>query len=353
VVVVDEHVPAERRGRRDVVGEGGDFPPGGLSYMRRNARRIALDLKHPDGQAVLARLAGWADVLLESFRPGVAARLGLGVEALRARHPRLVYCSISGYGQDGPYRDRPGHDINYLALGGMLGGGLGAPAMPTTIVADLAAGGMQAALGVLGALLARERGGPGQVIDVSMQEGVVALMSPMLAGVAGGGREARWGGYLTGAAPWYNLYATSDGRHLAVGALEPWFWTELSRRLGHPEWAALQFTPHAFPAIHAELTRIFAARTLAEWTAELVDADVCVTPVLTLAETLADPQLAARGTFLRDADGVPQARTLPRLAGSQEPRPPPAPGADAAELLAELGFDPAERERLLADGGVG
>lgn len=184
VIVVDDGAPRSARGRRNDPATAQDDLTQPLEYMRRNARRIALDLKHKDGQLVMQRLVSRADVFIESFRPGVAARLGLGHEPLRDQHPRLVYCSISGYGQSGPYRDWQGHDVNYLGLGGLLGltGQVdGPPSLPGTLVADLAGGGMPAALAILGALLARERTGVGQYIDVSLQEGVVGLLSPMIA----------------------------------------------------------------------------------------------------------------------------------------------------------------------------
>jgi crotonobetainyl-CoA:carnitine CoA-transferase CaiB-like acyl-CoA transferase len=329
-----------------------------LEYMRRNARRIALDLRHPDGQVVIQRLIGQADVLIESFRPGVAARLSLGYEELGERHQRLIYCSISGYGQSGPYRDRQGHDINYLALGGLLaltGTADGPPSLPGTLVADLAGGGLPATVAILGALLARERTGRGQYIDVSLQEGIVGLLSPMIALQLAGWQVGRGSSVLTGAAPWYRVYPTSDGRYVSVGAIEPWLFAELCRQLEHPEWQARQYDQAAWPEMAAEMERIFASQPLPHWRERLEPAGVCVTAISELDDVYGDPQLAERGTFGSGAIQAVNIRTLPIMSGMQETaaRPPAAPGADADAILADLGFGTQERQRLRDNGGVG
>ena len=357
VIVVDDGTQASDRGRRANSSSTEDDLTKPLEFMRRNARRIALDLKHPDGQIVVQRLVSRADVLIESFRPGVAARLGLGHEELLERHPRLVYCSISGYGQFGPYRERQGHDINYLALGGLLaltGDPDGTPTLPGTLVADLAGGGLPAAVAILGALLGRERTGEGQFIDVSLQEGVVGLLSPMIALALAGWTVGRGTSVLSGGAPWYRVYATSDGQHLAVGAIEPWLYSELCRRLERPEWLERQYDQAGWPAMSEEMARIFSAHPLQHWRDELEEAGVCVTGVSNLDDVFNDPQLASRGTF---GDGEPKAmkvRALPIMSGVQQisARLPSLPGADADEILAELAFSPEERQRLRQSGGV-
>jgi crotonobetainyl-CoA:carnitine CoA-transferase CaiB-like acyl-CoA transferase len=362
VVAVDEATFPDRRGRRGAIE--GDLARmlGALEYMRRNTRRIALDLRHVDGQTVMQQLVAGADVLLEGFRPGVAARLGLDPGTLIEAHPRLIICSISGYGQDGPYRDRAGHDINYLALGGLLGltgSQDGSPVPPGSLVADLAAGGLPAAVAILGALFGRERTGRGQYVDVSVQEGVAALTSPMLGLLQAGFPVSRGASHLTGAAPWYGVYATADGRFLAVGAIEPWFWAELCRRIDQPDWSARQFDTDAWPAMRAELADIFRSQPLAIWLERFGDADVCITPVLEPAEVFDDPQLAARGSFatVPDASGNPvrHIRALPTMSGApaDSRRPPSARGADAQAILADLGFTPTTVRRLLAGGGIG
>lgn len=354
VVAVDDGSPADSRGRRgEVDGEVAELLRS-VEFMRRRASRIALDLRHPDGQEVMQRLVARADVLLEGFRPGVAARLGLDAGMLLEQHPRLVYCSISGYGQHGPYRLRAGHDINYLALGGLLGlTGLagGPPVVPGTLIADLAGGGLPAAVAVLGALLARERTGTGQYIDASVQEGVTALVAPMLSLMYAGQPVARGTSAFTGAAPWYGVYDTSDGGHIAVGAIEPWFWAELCSALGHPDWAQLQSDRAAWPAIRAEMSAIFRSGTRDEWAERLASLDTCVTPVWSLDETAADPQLRERGAFPNAERAIPHA--LPRLHGMTVDLPEPSlPGADRDTVLRDLGFADAEIARLLAGGGV-
>lgn len=358
VIVVDDGTPAHSRGRRATPDNTDDDLTQPLAYMRRNARRIALDLKHPDGQLVVQRLVGRTDVLIESFRPGVAARLGIGHETLRKRYSRLVYCSLSGYGQTGPYRDWQGHDINYLALGGLLsltGAATGPPTPSGTLVADLAGGGLPAAVAILGALLGRERTGDGQYVDVSLQEGVVGLISPIIALAQAGWIVERGNSVLSGAAPWYRVYTTSDGRYLAVGAIEPWLYAKLCESLGHIEWQGKQYDQPGWPAMASEMERIFAKQPLAHWREYLEPAGVCVTSVSELHEVLNDPQLAARGTL---GAGPPEARnvpSLPLMSGMERvtPRSPALPGADADDILNELGFDADERQRFRRDGGVG
>jgi alpha-methylacyl-CoA racemase len=355
VIVVDDGTPPERLGRRGAISAEVAQLLQSVEFMRRRHRRIALDLRHQDGQIVMQRLVERADVLLEGFRPGVAARLGLDAGTLLARFPRLVYCSISGYGQDGPYRARAGHDINYLALGGLLGltgAAGGPPVVPGTLVADLAGGGLPAAVAVLGALLAREHSGRGQHIDVSVQEGVAALVAPMLALMQSGQPVERGASVFTGAAPWYGIYDTADGRHVAVGAIEPWFWAELCEQLGHPEWSGQQSDREAWPAIRQEMAAIFRSRSRMAWAEQLAHLDTCVTPVWSLDEVAADPQLHSRGTF-RGEPGTALSRALPVLDGTPEDQPPPpVPGAHRDGILRDLGFSVEEIARIASGGGV-
>lgn len=357
VIVVDDGTPTSDRGRRSDHATTSDDLTHPLEFMRRNARRIALDLKHPDGQLVVEQLVSRTDVLVESFRPGVAARLGLGQAELRERHPRLIYCSISGYGQSGPYRNWQGHDINYLALGGLLaltGQPGGPPTLPGTLVADLAGGGLPATVAILGALLGRERTGEGQFIDVSLQEGVVGLLSPMIALALAGWTVGRGTSVLSGGAPWYRVYATNDGRHLAIGAIEPWLFAELCRCLDHPGWQSQQYDEAGWPEMALEMERIFSAQPLQHWRDLLEPAGVCVTGVSELDEVFNDPQLIARGTFGNGERQARRIRSLPIMSGmpNAPARPPSLPGMDADEVLTELGFGPEERQRLRENGGV-
>jgi alpha-methylacyl-CoA racemase len=361
VITVDQARPAS--GAADAVqpmiGPGSVLGTRG-GYMRRNARRVALDLKHPDASQVAHRILERADVMVESFRPGVAARLGLDPTELRNQYPRLVICSISGYGQDGPYRDRAGHDLNYIALSGLLDanrGNDGMPSVPGTVLADLAGGGMQAVVGILAALVARERTGEGQLVDVALHEGVVGLLAPLIAWISDA-TERSWT-LLTREAPWYNVYQTSDGRHIAVAAVEPRFYATFCELVGHPEWVDAQFDTATWPAMRETMKALFSSRPLAEWRALLEVHDTCVSAVPTMQEVLDDEHLRARGTFVDvlvdGAQTMLQVRPLPRL--SETPleirRAGVAYGHDTDVILAELGYDDDARRRLRAGGAVG
>ena len=359
VIAIDQaRAGPERTGPQPMIGPDGVLGGAG-GWMRRNHRRVGLDLKHPHGREVAARLLDRSDVLVEGFRPGVAARLGFDPAALEAAHPRLVCCSISGFGQDGPYRDRAGHDLNYLGWGGLLAGSRGAdghPVVPATVIADLAGGGMQAVIGILAALFSRERSGRGQRVDASLVEGIVALMAPMLTRLASG--DVRRWSLLTGESPWYRVYATADGRHLTVAAVEPWFWAAVCAVVGRPDWVEGQFDTTTWPQRRAELAAIIAGRTLAEWRSRFDPADACVAPVPELEEVLADDHHRARGTFTEvvapDGGVSVQVRPLPRLSATPASirRGAVGYGADADAVLAELGYDAGERARLLGSGAV-
>lgn len=312
VLVIDDGTPPERRGRRgQVEGEVAALLDA-VAYMRHGVHRRALDLRDPDDRHELHRILDESDVLLEGFRPGVAARLGLAADDVRRSHPRLVYCSISGYGQDGPYRTRAGHDINYLALGGLLGltgNAGGPPVVPGTLIADIAGGGMPAAIAILGALIERERTGRGTYIDISVQEGVTDLIGPMLELHRAGQPVERGESTFTGAAPWYGVYQTADGEYLAIGAIEPWFWAVLCERIGHPEWSNIQADRAHWPQLRADLEALFRSQPRDHWLAIFEGSDACVTPVWSLDDLARDPQLAFRSTTTRtsnDGDPAPE-----------------------------------------------
>ncbi len=357
IVVIDDGSRRSARRESDASRTTNSDVTKPLEYMRRNARRIALDLKHPDGLLVAERLASASDVFIESFRPGVAERLGLGHLELKKRHPRLVYCSISGYGQSGPYRGWQGHDINYVALGGLLsltGHAGGDPALPGTLVADLAGGALPAAVAILSALLERERSGLGQYIDVSLQEGVVGLLSPMIALALAGWTAGRGTSVLSGGAPWYRVYATVDERFVAVGAIEPWLYAKLCNQLDHPEWIEHQYDEAEWPAISDEMASIFAGKPLDYWREHLEPAGVCLTGVHDMDDIFNDPQLNHRGTFgTGDPDPV-HIRSLPLMSRVTErtTRSPSPSGGDADAILTEAGFSLDERRRLRESGGV-
>jgi alpha-methylacyl-CoA racemase len=334
---------------------------GAFHALNRNKRSVALDLARPDGCDAFLRLAARADVVVESFRPGVLDRLGVGWDALHARNPRLVLCSITGYGQDGPYAARAGHDLDYLAISGVLAvsGPPEAPAPPGVQLADVAGGAWPAVAGVLAALLARAGSGEGAHVDVSMTDGAAALLAlPLAMAAARGAPLASGRELLSGGAACYGVYRTRDGRFVALAALEPKFFAAFCAAVGRPELAERQLEDGG-AGPRAELEAIFAARTRDAW-AELAAAhDVCLAPVLEGDEPREDPQLAARGVFV-EVDTPWEVRALlvfaspVRLRGVAAPRrPAPRLGEHGAEVLAEAGFGADEIAALRAAGVLG
>ena len=251
-------------------------------------KSISLNLKDPRGRDLLLRLSEKADVLVEGFRPGTMARLGLGYDDLRSINPRLIYASLTGYGQTGPYASLAGHDVNYLALGGVLG--LNLPVIPGIQVADLAAGAMQAVIEILLALLERAKTGAGRYLDISMLAGMQSFLTVPLAAYKDGGREPVAGDeILSGRYACYNIYRAGDGRWLAVGALEPKFWGELCRRIGCEDLIVQQFAEGEMRGrVKERVAAIFATRTADEWFESLRAFDCCVTPVRTISEVAAE-----------------------------------------------------------------
>jgi crotonobetainyl-CoA:carnitine CoA-transferase CaiB-like acyl-CoA transferase len=334
----------------------------GIPFLQRNKRSMTLNLKAPDGRELLKRLVRDADVLLEGFRPGVAARLGIDYETLRRENPRLVYCAISGYGQDGPYRDRVGHDVNYLAQAGVLnyvGSEGGPPVIPGVQIADIGAGSMTAAVGILAALIARETTGRGQMVDVAMLDGAAAWnVYHVLMAQLSTSAPRRGGEQLTGHFPCYAVYETADGRHLTIGAYEPHFWTALCRYFGREEFVPLQWSDGPDrEAMFAFFRAAFREKPLAHWNAELGRLDVCYAPVATIDEVFADPQLRHRGMVVEmDTSGGPARFFGPPLRLSDTPAsirtPPTGLGQHTDAVLRSLGLDDAAIARLRSDGVV-
>jgi alpha-methylacyl-CoA racemase len=325
--------------------------------LGRGRRSVALDLKQEGAAEVVLRLAERADALLEGFRPGVMERLGLGPEACLARNERLVYARMTGWGQDGPLAQQPGHDLNYVALSGALGpiGRAGElPVPPLNLVADFGGGGMLLALGVLSAVLEARSSGRGQVVDAAMIDGSALLMT-MVYGARGAGlwSTERGTNLLDGGAPFYDVYGTSDGGAMAVACLEPRFYAELLRVLGleRPELAD-HTDRERWPAIRAALTETFATRTRDEWEAVFEGSDACVAPVLDLDEAPRHPHNVSRETFYEAAGGMLPS-PAPRFGRTPPARPGPTslPGADTESALADWGFTEPEIQALL-DGGV-
>lgn len=337
----------------EVIVVGGGRAGNPVATFSRGKYFIKLDLKAEAGQKALRKLVEKADVFVESFRPGVARRLGAGYEDLKAANPGLVYCSVTGYGQTGPLAQEAGHDISYLALTGVLGAigpGDGPPSAPLNLVADFAAGSFIAALGIVAALFERSRSGQGQYIDTAMIDGCLSLMamhwpvwgSPVL--------PARGQGLLAGGAPYYRCYACADGRYLSLGALEPQFFAQL--------WTALMggeppdhMDMRTWPEIEAAFERKFREKTRDEWTLHFEGKDACVMPVLSPEEVWSHPHIAHRFT----RSGAASVPVIPRF-GGQEWAPPAVDTRDRSdEILGQAGLTPeeialasprAERERI-------
>jgi len=335
------------------------FPPlvGGqgviFNSLNRNKRAITLNLKSDAGRELFKALVATADVVVEGNRPGVMERLGLGWETLRALRPGLVLCSITGYGQDGPFAQRAGHDLNYLATAGALS--LNAPPggrpHPLAVqVADIGAGGVGAAAAILSALLGVARGGEGRHLDVSMTDGALTwLAMPVAEAYAGGEQPVAGRTRLTGQFPCYRVYECADGRFLSVGALEPKFWSALVEALDRPELLARHLDPS--PEAHAEVEAVFLKRSRDDWAARFEGLDVCVEPVLEPAEVELHPQVAARRLIRHEATGTEVAPAVPLEPGWRR-LDPPGLGQHNLEVLGEVGVDAARLAELAAAGVV-
>ena len=337
-----------------------------FNALQRNKRSIALNLKEPEALEVFRKLAADADVVVEGFRPGVVDRLGVGYEQVKEINPRAIYCSVSGYGQTGPYSQMAGHDINYISFAGALGligdSPDGKPVIPLNLIADYAGGGLCGAVGILAALMAREKTGEGQYVDIAMTEGVLYMLCGAIAdSLSQGFRATRGGNRLNGGSPFYNVYRTADDKYFSIAAIEPWFWENLCRSIGRED-----LIPHQSAGderrdeIVRTLESVFLTKTRDEWFEVLKDANISVGKVLDLDEALADPQALERGMVVElEAPGVPEGRVVQpgipfhlsetpgkvRHAGS-------VTGQHTAEVLAKLGYTAIQIDGLLARGAV-
>ncbi len=325
------------------VSEGRLGAPSRTDLVLRNRRSVLADLKDPAGLETAHSLATRADVLIEGYRPGVAERLGLGPAECREANPRLIYARMTGWGQDGPLAQRAGHDLNYISLTGALAAIARpgqAPTVPLNLVGDYGGGSMLLLTGILSALWERERSGEGQVVDAAMVDGT-ALLTQLFWSLRAQGRwtDEPASNLLDGGAPFYDVYTCADGRHLAVGAIEPHFYGELLDGLGLAE-ADLpeQSDTTRWPELRRRLAEAIVTRSRDEWATIFIDRDACVTPVLTFAEATEHPHLAARGTLAR-IDGAVQAAPAPRFSrtSTEEPTPPRTPGEDTEAVLADWG----------------
>jgi len=322
-----------------------------FNSLNRNKKSLTLNLKAEAGRDLLLRLVETADVLVEGNRPGVMKRLGLGWDRLHASNPRLVMCSITGYGQDGPFAARAGHDINYMATAGGLGlnGSSGGPPVPLSVqVADIGGGGQQPAVAILGALVAVQRGGEGRWLDVSMTDGAVSWMSLILAARGGGETVARGDQRLAGRHACYRVYACKGDGFYSVGALEPKFWAALCVAVGRPDLVGLQFAEGVEgEEVHSVMEEIFASRTRSEWERDLASLDACCEPVLGLDEVASHPQVAARGLIKSGKTGV-EVRPAVQMRSDWRRKDPPGLGEDTADVLTAIGVDRKQLEDLKA-----
>ena len=344
--------------------EGADPTAGSALFLslNRNKTSIRLNLKTEEGREVLLALAREADVLLESFRPGVLDRLGVGWERLHEENPRLVYCAITGYGQDGPYRDRPGHDMNYLGLIGLLGltgERDGAPVQAAGQIADLGGGALMAAFGIMAALRERDRSGEGQLVDASMADGALSWLAMTAAQHLADGEVPRRGeGALNGGLICYRPYPCADG-WVTLGALEPKFWQAWCAGVGREDLVELQFSPPGSKA-HAQVEGEFMKRTRADWQAFASEIDCCLEPVLDLDEALASALVTEREMVVEIDQpgaerpvrllGVPV--KLSRTPGDTGRLPGPVLGEHTEEVLRGLGYDEAQIAAMLEVGAV-
>lgn len=336
------------------------YPPlkAGMGYrhiiLNRNKKSLTLNLKTEEARQIFYKLVETADVIVESFRPGVTARLGIDYDTIKQLNPQIVYCSITGFGQTGPYKMEAGHDLNYISLAGitsLTGQRKGMPYIPGVQIADIAGGGMMAATGILLALYGREQTGMGQYVDISMHDGAVAMLPSAASFYFGGGWVPRRGeSRLTGGLPHYNIYETKDGRHVAVAALEKKFWANVCRAIGRPELVDDIDDKQKHEDLFKLLKDTFANKTLKEWMEVFEGADACVTPVKELDEVFSDPQVIERQMVIDMEDpelgsykqlGIPI--KLSDTPGTIRSRAP-ALGEHNEEVLAEVGYS---REDIL------
>lgn len=351
--------------RIDRIGGSRDTPQS--SPLLRNRRAVALDLKQPAGRDIVLAMAEKADALIEAFRPGVAERLGIGPDSCCARNPRLVYGRMTGWGQTGPLAQSAGHDLNYIGLAGLLhqvGPTGGKPVVPLNVIGDFGGGGLLLAFGVACALFEARGSGRGQVVDAAMLDGALSFMAMFFGYRAIGQFTDRTGAHLLGGgAHYYDVYETQDGGHLAVAPIEPQFYRAFLEKMGLLEerWLSAgypaldpQGTQSAWPTLKAELAALFRTRTRSQWCDLFAGSDICVTPVLSLAEAADHPHNRARNAFI-DVGGVQQNAPAPRFSRTpaSEPLPPHEAGADTAEVLADWGLNPDLVALARANGALG
>ncbi|MFH1351415.1 MAG: CaiB/BaiF CoA-transferase family protein [Pseudomonadota bacterium] len=352
------------------IGDYGRWADGSRSYesvaflmANRNKKSMKLNLKHETGKEIFKKLAATYDVIIESFRPGVMDRLGLGYKEIQVINPAIIYCSTTGYGQTGPYRDRPGHDINYLSISGILawtGEYTGRPVLPGTLFGDMAGGGVFPALTIIAALLGRERNGKGQYIDTCQTEVLTTFNLINFAEVLAQkkGQRARPAN-LRGKALCYNTYKTSDGRFVAFGSVEPKFWRSFCKAVNREDWIPNHLLPYEEGSeATEELKKLFASKTQTEWVEILEGVDTCFTPILTPEEALENPQLKER-EIITTMDDPQRGETVQvgfpaKFSDGLNYKRSPSPffGEHTKEVLTNLGYTSAQIKALQDDGVV-
>lgn len=335
----------------------------GHGSINRNKQCIALDLKQPESTAIVKKLLQEYDIVLEQFRPGVMQRLGLDYETLSAEKPELIYCSITGYGQTGPLKNRAGHDINYLALAGLAsysGRKDTGPILSGTQIADIAGGTHHAVMGILAAVIERHSSGKGQHIDISMSDAALALSTTAGAGHLAGDKAPELSGTMLNGGIFYDYYETSDGRHISVGSLEPQFCKQLCEALGKPDWfeRAMNYNPEVQAELKQDLIAAFKQKSFAQWSDIFAALDACVEPVLNLGESEQHPHFQERGMYIEipaaDGQQLRQIASPIKFSGSQtEYRNAGLPiGANTQEVLQQLGYDNAKIDALREAGAI-
>jgi crotonobetainyl-CoA:carnitine CoA-transferase CaiB-like acyl-CoA transferase len=352
--------PSGRRaedGKGKGMAEVKEFAPPDSPYdpSNRNKRSIGINLKTDAGREIFYRLAKGADIVVEGFRPGVTDRLGIGYEKLKEINKRIIYCAITGYGQDGPYKFLPGHDVNYITQAGYLSI-LKEPMLPGNLIGDIAGGGMQAVIGILAAVIAREKTGEGQFVDISITDGVVAQLGPYYAAYTMNKKMPDETDMVsTGTAPFYNIYKTKDNKMLGLGCSEPWFYANLCKALGCEEMIPWQGDIEKYSEITELFTKRFLTKTRDEWFDILAKSDIAVSKVLSFAELADDPQIKHRDMIVEldhPALGkVKQAGIPVKLSATPGKIRKFAPkrGEDAASILMEIGYSEEEIEKLERD----
>ena len=327
------------------MGLGGMF-----AAVNRGKKSVAVNYRNPRGREIFLKLAATADVILEGFKPGSVKKWGIDYEAVSTVKPDIVYCSLSGYGQEGPYRDRAGHDLNYLAVGGALAlnARAGEAPLPYGLPAADLSGGMLAAIAILSALVGRGKTGRGMYLDMALLDGVISWMTPLAGGAYFNGLGISASSHpLLGGLPCFNIYETADGKYITLAAIEPTFWVDFCQRVARPDLIARRFDR----TIGSELAALFRQRPRAEWLELFADSEACVEAVNSFEEILEHPQVKARG-YVRAEYGQPVGMNSPFVFARREVQPVPALGEQTREILLEIGMGEVEIMQMADDGVI-